>query len=37
MTYKEDHGHWPLLKGKGKGKGEDEDEEGLVTPERAED
>ena len=20
MTYKEDHGHWPLLKGKGKDK-----------------
>lgn len=35
MTYKEDHGHWPLLKGKGKDK--DQDEEHLVTPERAED
>ncbi|KAL6354964.1 hypothetical protein LRP88_12322 [Fusarium phalaenopsidis] len=34
MTYKEDHGHWPLLKGKGKDK--DQDEERLVTPERAE-
>lgn len=30
MTYKEDHGHWPLLKAKNKDK--DQDEERLVTP-----
>ncbi|KAJ4325207.1 high-affinity iron permease [Fusarium piperis] len=35
MTYKEDHGHWPLMKAKDKA--EDQDEERLVTPERAED
>ncbi|KAJ3520116.1 hypothetical protein NM208_g13850 [Fusarium decemcellulare] len=32
MTYKEDHGHWPLMKAKDV----KEDEEDLVAPERAE-